>query len=352
MNESARIHKEATVVICHEDVPIDIANRRLRGEDHVMAEIHLPRYREGGVNLVVMAVGGDQIRPYCNPRTGFQTYMEGALLGTSQMYEEERESEGGFIIVTEPSLLDEVSAPGGPVGVTLHLEGSKPLQGRLSMLEIFHRLGVRSLQLAWQARNEAADSIAEPRPGGLSPFGKAMVRRMNDLGMIIDLSHLAPPCVEDVLELTRHPVMASHSNARALHDHPRNLTDEQIKGIAATGGLVGVVFFPLFLGSSPTIERILDHFDYVRDLVGVDHLCVGPDFVDYAPGLILGEAKARGVVASAEFPQDAEDVTKMPNLTAGLLRRGYAEEDIRKILGGNFLRIARQVWGDSILSPS
>jgi len=114
---------------------------------------------------------------------------------------------------------------------------------------------------------------------------------------------------------------------------------------ASTQGLVGVVFYPPFVQKeSPTIEHILDHVEYMRDLVGIDHVGIGPDFVDYAPELILGDVATKGLSVSAQFPKDAENVTKMPNITKGLLARGYKEEEIKKILGGNFLRVLREVW--------
>jgi membrane dipeptidase len=344
MDQADRIHRESILILCHEDVPIDITHRRMNGEKAVMARIHVPRYRQGGVNMVVMAVGGDQIRPFVRPQAGFPTYMEGALHSIVQMYAEERESGGEFFIIASKSDLDRLS-PDGPIGITLHLEGGKPLTGQLSMLEVYYRLGIRSMQLSWYGRNELADSTAEQHPGGLSKFGVEVVKAMNEMGMLVDLSHVAEPSFYDAIETSKHPVVASHSNAKRLTDNPRNLTDEQMKAVASTGGLIGIVFFPSFVRKeSPTIEDILNHVDHVRNLVGVDHIGIGPDFVDYAPDLILGDVLTKGIAITTRFPTEAEDVTKMPNITKGLLRRGYSEGDIRKILGANFLRILKQVF--------
>ncbi len=343
MDQAEKIHRESIVVLCHEDVPIDITHRRMNGEKAVMARIHLPRYKQGGVNMAVMAVGGDWIRPFCRPQAAFPVYMEATLNSIVQMYAEERESNEGFFVITTKSDLDRLR-PGGPVGVVLHIEGAKPLAGQLSMLEIYYRLGIRSMQLSRFDRNEVADSVAEKHPGGLTQFGIEVVKAMNELGMLIDLSHMAEPSFWDTIETSRHPVMASHSNAKALVDHRRNLTDDQIKAIASKGGLVGVVFFPPYVHSGvPTIEHILDQFDYLRDLVGIDYIGIGPDFVDYAPELILGTVPGKTGATDMQFPRDAEDVTKLPNITKGLIRRGYAEEAIRKILGNNMLRVLRQV---------
>lgn len=344
MDQAEKIHRESILILCHEDVPIDITHRRMNGEKAVMARIHLPRYRQGGVNMAVMAVGGDQIRPFVRPQAGFPTYMEGALHSISRMYAEEQEASGGFFIIRSKSDLNRLQ-PDGPVGITLHLEGAKPLAGQLSMLDIYYRLGIRSMQLAWYGRNELADSTAEQNPGGLTRFGAEVVKAMNEMGMLIDLSHVAEPSFYDTIKITRRPVVATHSNAKRLTDNPRNLTDDQIKAVASTNGLVGVVFYPPFVRrDSPTIEHILDHIDYMRDLIGIDHVGVGPDFVDYAPELILGDVATKGLSVSAQFPKDAEDVTKMLNITKGLVARGYKEEEIKKILGGNFLRVLMEVW--------
>lgn len=338
-----RLLQEIGVVLCHEDVPVDVTHRRLNGERNVLANIHLPRYRQAGVSMAVMAAGGDQTRPICRPEAGFPTYMEGALHSLIQLYAEERESEGQIRIVTSVSDLDEIR-PGGPFGMLLHLEGAKPLAGQLSMVEVFYRLGVRSMQLVWYGRNELADSTGEKRPGGLTKFGVSVVKAMNELGMVIDLSHMAEPSFFDVIEASSQPVIASHSNARALVDHPRNLTDEQIKAVAATGGLVGVVFFPTFVKKeAPTLEDILDQIDYLKGLIGIDHIGIGPDFVDYAPELILGNVTAAGADFDWKFPRDAEDVTKIPNLIRGLIERGYSDEEITKIMRDNFFRVLRQV---------
>jgi len=338
------LHQDSIVALCHEDVPVDVAHRRMNGEREVLASVHLPRYRQGGVNLVVMAVGGDQIRPYCQPASGFPVCTFGALYGLNAVYDDVEESRGEFFIIDSVEGLDQLS-PGGPVGLTLHLEGGQPLAGQLSMLKVFYRLGVRSLQFAWYGRNELADSTAEQRPGGLSRFGRDVVKAMNDLGMLIDLSHVAEPCFYDVLETSTQPVIASHSNAKALVSHHRNLTDDQIKAVADTGGLAGVVFYPKFVAETdPSIEDVLDHIDHMTSLAGVDHIAVGPDFVDYAPDLILGNVVSLGQAVEFKFPSGLESVTQMPNLTRGLLQRGYDEEAIKKILGENLLRVLRSVW--------
>ncbi len=158
----------------------------------------------------------------------------------------------------------------------------------------------------------------------------AVVQECNRLGIAIDVSHLAPAGVEDVLELSEDPIIASHSNAFVLCDHPRNLTDAQLTAIAAKGGVIGVTFVNSFLRREQpeltTIDDVLEHLEYMLSLVGEDHIAIGSDFDGCTP------------------PTDLKDTTCYPQITARLQERGYSETTIRKILGGNFMRIFERVW--------
>lgn len=220
----------------------------------------------------------------------------------------------------------------GKVAGALSLEGAEALEGDLAVLRTLYRLGVRALGLTWNWRNQAADGLWEARTGGgLTEFGAALVREANRLGVILDVAHLAPAGVRDVLALSEAPVVASHANARALCNSHRNLTDEQLEGIAASGGLVGVTYVSSFLAQNPqdaSLERVLDHVDYIVKMIGVDHVGLGSDFDGFA-GVLPG----------------LEDVSRLPALTKGLVARGYTDEQVGKILGGNYLRVFRQVVG-------
>ncbi|MBC7260490.1 MAG: membrane dipeptidase, partial [Chloroflexi bacterium] len=221
----------------------------------------------------------------------------------------------------------------GKVAAVVGIEGAESLEGELGLLRMFHRLGVRLLTVAWSRRNEAADGIQEARTGGgLTNFGLKLVEECNRLGIMVDISHLAPAGVRDVLEVSSEPVIASHSNAYALCPHPRNLTDQQLAALAEKGGVVGVTFVPSFIAEDrkeASLEKLLDHIDHIVQVAGVDHVGLGSDFDGFSP----------------PPPAGLEDVTRLPAITSGLLSRGYAEDEIRKILGENFLRIFRQVVG-------
>ncbi len=289
------------------------------------AQVDLPKLRKGGIHVQIFACWVP--RPY--QRAGAAAY---ALRLIETFYREIERSQGRlFLIRTVEDLTrwGEEDAVGG----ILSLEGAEALEGFPETLGAFYRLGVRWLGLTWNYRNAVADGVAVARSrGGLTPFGEDVVRTCEDLGIVVDVSHLAPAGVEDVLALAKNPVVASHSNARALCDHPRNLTDEQIRAIAATGGVIGVTFVPEFLTTdtqNPTLEHVLDHIDHMVRLVGVDHVGIGSDFDG------LGGNPPRGLENAAHYPA----------LRRGLENRGFTSSDIEAIMGGNWLRVLRSVMG-------
>jgi membrane dipeptidase len=213
------------------------------------------------------------------------------------------------------------------------MEGAEGLEGDLGVLRMMYRLGVRWIGMTWNHRNQAADGLFEARTGGgLTKFGVELVREMNRLGMLVDIAHLAPAGVRDVFEVSEAPVIASHANAHAVCPAPRNLSDEQLAGIAATGGLVGATYVPDFItdGEEPaTLDMLVDHVDHMVRVAGVDHVGLGSDFDGF------GDPPPAGL----------EDASCVPNVTARLLERGYTSEDTQKILGGNWLRVIGQVMG-------
>ncbi|MGI5835468.1 MAG: dipeptidase, partial [Chloroflexota bacterium] len=217
--------------------------------------------------------------------------------------------------------------------LVLSMEGAEGLDGDLGALRVFHRLGLRSLGLTWNWRNEAADGVFETRTcGGLTQFGIDLVGECNRLGILVDMAHLAPAGVRDVLEVSEAPVVVTHANCHALWPHFRNLTDSQLEAIAAKGGVVGATAVPAFLGQEESrcpLDPLLDHIDHMVKVMGEDAVGIGLDLDG------VGDNRVEGL----------EDASKMPNLTVGLAERGYSESTIRKILGENFLRVFRQVAG-------
>ncbi len=200
------------------------------------------------------------------------------------------------------------------------------------MLRQFYRLGLRNLGLAWNHRNAACDGVAESRTnGGLTEFGVKVVEECNQLGIILDVSHLSPAGVADVLAVSQRPIIASHSNARALCDHPRNLTDAQMEAIAAQGGVIGVTFVDSFLNRANPQEASLDdivaNIEYMLGVVGPDHVALGSDFDGWT------------------MAQEIKDASCYPLITQKLVERGHTPKVIRQILGENLFRVMRIVMG-------
>lgn len=211
----------------------------------------------------------------------------------------------------------------------ISIEDGAALQGELSVLRMFYRLGVRSICLTWNNRNEIADGAEEESAGGgLTRFGRELVREMNTLGMIIDVSHISEKGFWDVLELTKEPVIASHSNARSICRHRRNLTDDQIRALKKNGGVMGVNLYPFFLNDSgcASIKDVIRHIEFVASLAGMDTIGLGSDF----DGIECTPSGIKGV----------EDIHR---IFEELLRLNYPEDFIKKFAGLNMLRVIEQV---------
>ncbi len=263
----------------------------------------------------------------------------------------------------------------GLISIFLAMENGAPIQKDLSLLRLFYDLGVRYVTLCHSRDNEICDSCSSlsPRWGGLSPFGREAVAEMNRIGMLIDVSHISDASFYDVLEYSSRPVVATHSCCRALADHPRNMSDDMIRALAAAGGVIQINFYPVFLSSEyaseyfaggwpqkgdaiedefiadsadplkrqawygfldeirdnthrPYFARVVDHIDHVVELVGIDHVGIGSDF--------------DGIPVT---PAGLEDVSMVGKIFAEMKRRGYGDAEMEKVASGNFLRVMEAV---------
>lgn len=344
-----KIHRDAVVVDGHDDLMVDVVRRRIAGETDVLRRLHLPKLRRGGVDLLLLTCGGDHSTMFDGADQ--PAWAASALRVIDELQREVGEAQGEVVIVRSRQDLDRLG--GGRIGVVMHFEGGRPLEGQLGMLRNFHRIGLRSLGLVWFLRNALADSCAERRPAGLSHFGAAVVTEAERLGMVLDVAHLSEAGTMDVLDLARGPVVATHANAFVVTAHPRNLSDNVIRRIARSGGVIGLAAFPPFVSARkprPTLDDLLDHADHIARLVGTDHLGLGLDFIDFAPGAFLpyhaAISKAIGLDlghGEAPYPEEISDSGMTPNITRALFRRGYSREDVVKILGANFLRVLSRV---------
>ncbi len=301
----------------------DITQRSDKGH------LDFPRMKEGGVNGQVFAVWvspTDMTLGAGRASLKAGEYRDFALRGADTFDEVCARCADTVAPVRTPDEFRQAIAT-GRIAAILGVEGGHALEGDLENLDRFHERGMRVLTVTWSNSNELGDSSSdENKPhGGLSALGRQAVRRMNELGIIIDVSHSADKTVFDILDTSLSPVIASHSGIRARRDFNRNLTDEQIRALGAHGGVIGVVFLPYFLREpedKATIDDVLDCIDHICQLVGPDYAGLGSDFDGFGgalPGL--------------------EDVTKMDAIGVGLRRRGFADGDIAKITGLNFLRV-------------
>ncbi len=209
------------------------------------------------------------------------------------------------------------------------MEGASPLCGDLKMLEVFYRQGLRAIGLTWNHRNELGDGLGVGSTYGLTPFGREVVLRMNELGMVVDLAHINEAGFWEALELSKDPVIVSHANAKALCNHRRNLNDEQLKAIQAKNGFVGLCFAPSFLNNDASLASIDDavrHVDYLCEQMGPDHVAFGSDY--------------DGI---EQVPRGLETVDRFPDLVERLRGLGYSEENLYKICFGNVLRVYRDI---------
>lgn len=291
------------------------------GQRSSLGHLDVPRMMNGGVTCQVFAVSSERSRTPAYP-------LRTAMLMIDRFYKE-CESIPELVPVKSYQEIIDAKQNGKAAGL-LSIEGADVIEGRIELLGVFHRLGVRMVGLVHSLRNQLADGVADRRTGGrLSELGVQAVEELDRLGIIIDVSHLNEEGFWDVLEHTKNPVIASHSNSRAVCNHPRNMTDEMITALAENNGVMGMNFAPAFVHpTEATLEGVVDHIDHIVDLVGPDHVGLGSDY-DGIPST----------------PRGLEDVTKMPDITRELIKRGYLEEDIKKILGGNHLRLFKTVIG-------
>jgi membrane dipeptidase len=375
--QASSLHRDATVV----DMHCDTISRFMAGEDLTKdlttGHIDIPKLKAGSVDLQVFAA---YVAPPRN-ETEKITAAKRAFDQIDAVHRLVAGSPNDLALVLRPNEIEPLKSL-NKTGILIGIEGGYAIENDLSLLRSFYRSGVRLMTLTHWTRTDWADASGDETPalGGLTPFGEDVVKEMNRLGMIVDVSHVHDETFWDVLRVTTKPVVASHSCARALSNHFRNLSDEMLKALAKNGGLVGINFAPQFLNATLTkkledaasavgkkygltanpgewgtaaadvrtkalaefearkadiaktdgridVKTVVDHIDHVVKVTGsADHVGLGSDYDG------IGEP-----------PRGLENIGKFGAITDELLARGYKETDIRKILGGNFLRMFRAV---------
>lgn len=363
---ASQLHRESIVVDLHIDTP-----QRLLDEEFDMGlraskgHVDIPRMKEGGLDATFMSIYVDMDRYQGEAAT------KRALQLIDTVYSQVQRHPDQLLLATTAADIRDAHQQ-EKIALLMGMEGGTPIADDLRLLRDFYRLGIRYMTLTHSLNNNWADSSTdEPSHNGLTEFGKEVVREMNRLGMLVDLSHVSDKTFYDVLEVSQAPVIASHSSARALSNEPRNMSDDMIRALARNGGVIHVNYFVRFLDQNyadafakvseeygarmdalheqhsdddrafeeargqleeeyhsrmPRVswERILDHMVHIVQLVGVDHVGLGSDF------------------DGAMMPEGMNDASYLPRITSALLEHGYSEIDIQKILGGNTLRVLEE----------
>jgi membrane dipeptidase len=322
------LHREVPLVDGHNDYPWALrdhnAERDLNRLDIrvLQPKIHtdIPRLRQGGV-------GGQFWSVYVPATLQGAAAVRATLEQIDVVHRMVQKYPDTFELATTAGDVERIFKA-GKIASLIGMEGGHAIDSSLATLRMLHGAGARYLTLTHGANAPWADSGTDkPRLGGLSRFGEEVVREMNRLGMLVDLSHTSADTMRDALRVTEAPVIFSHSDARALNDHGRNVPDDVLRLLPENGGIVMVTFVPGFLvrGGKASLADVANHMDHVRTVAGPDHVGIGSDF--------------DGIEA---VPAGLEDVSKYPALTAELLRRGWPVQDVRKALGLNVLRVMRR----------
>jgi membrane dipeptidase len=320
------LHREALVWDNHGCMPFD-EPRRWLGE--------LDRYRRSGVNVAMINIGDGE------------TSLDTCIRMAAEIREFVKSHPDDYILaLTADAILHAQSQ--GKLAVGLDAEGVFSIGNQLSLIDLYYELGVRWMLMVYNRKNLAGYGCHDDVDEGLTPFGREVVRRMDRVGMVKCCSHTGYHTAMDILTGTDRPTIFSHSNPRALLDHPRNITDELIDACAATDGVVCINGVGIFLGNNDaSVATFVNHLDYVVQRVGARHAGIGLDYVFDSDGMNAAlAAHANLWPAGFGYAPGIQFLAPeyLPMVTEQLLCRGYAENDVRALLGGNLLRVARAVW--------
>ena len=362
------LHRDAVVIDTHNDVLSSATMKGLNIENDLSGKTHsdIDRFKKGGIDIQVFSI-------FCDERFGKDTAFKFANIEIDSLHAIVGRNPGKMMMVTNPVQLQQAVSQ-NKIGCMIGVEGGHIIEDNLANLEALYQKGARYLTLTWNNSTSWATSGADETTKkdslafkGLTAFGKQVVRRMNELGMIVDVSHVGEQTFWDVMNTATKPVIASHSCSYSLCPVSRNLKDEQVKAIGKNGGVIHMNFYSGFLDSTfqkrmtgfitahraerdslrmlkwvnyeieeymlakypkeagnlrPPLSVLIDHIDHIVHLIGADHVGIGSDFDG---------------ISSA--PRELKDVTYLPLVTKALKKRGYSKVDIRKILGGNFIRV-------------
>ena len=333
------LHERSVVVDAHSDMLCDVNPKRKQGRKAVIEEDWVPVMRRGGIDIRVVVI-------YIESNRVPEFALKDGLDIAAALHKEVDESPS----ITQITKFEDIerAKKTGKIGFILGMEGAEPIGNDIELLRIFYILGLRMLTLTHVLRNYVADGAhffpqKEGKIGGITDFGVKVIEECNELGIVIDVSHLNDPGFWDALEFTKAPVVASHSNCRTLQNHPRCLTDDQIKAVIDNSGVIGMNSASIFVDNeNPDLEHLLNHLDHIVELGGIEHVGIGFDFCDYVLKYLDAESLAK--LPNVAPVKDLYGDEEVPNFTEALMKRGYSDQDIELILGKNFLRVFKEVW--------
>jgi len=313
----------------------------------VMDDPHyLQWYREGGVTALAPTVGGWE---------GARTTLD-RIASWRHLLSERKD-----LSLVQRAKDIEIARQRGLLGIYLHLQGADPIENNLNLIDVYKALGVGVVQLTYNVRNRVGDGCEERTDTGLSRFGIQLIERLNHAQIIVDCSHTGYRTSLEAVECSSAPVILSHSNAATVHSSARNVPDDLIRAIAKSGGVIGVAGFPAMIAgtTTPSLDQFIAHIDAIASLVGIDHVGLGIDYYWGQAGVASDEAATASYEAAVRagrwssaypppphnYPAGINTPKTLRNLTRRLLERGYSGADVQKILGENWLRVMRSVWG-------
>lgn len=314
----------------HSDILMDVVSKKLMGEENILRKHHIQKLRKGEVFATIFALWLDP-SDKANGRKNALQMLEYA----------EREFEASEDIFKKITKYEEIfeAENKNRVAVILGLESMFHIDNNLHSIYSLYESGIRYGSLTWNEENQLATGIAGDQNRGLTKLGIDAIKIMEELGILLDVSHLNEKSFWDVIKYTRKPIIASHSNAYSLCDHPRNLKDDQIRAIKETDGVIGINGWPDFVDAKqPSVEKLGNHIEYLIELIGIDHVACGFDFCDF-----VKENPPDNFSKVKKATKDFHDARDIQNLFIYLKSRGYKEEDIKKIAYGNLLKLYREV---------
>ena len=310
----------------HSDMFMDVDNRRVAGSRSAIAENHAERLKAGGVTSMIAPLF---INPYKT-----DVLQSKARSMFKNMCAELNDNQDSVVVATCAQDFTKAEQE-GKLGLMLGSEGLCYMGDEVSLIEVFYQMGMREVSLTWNEDNALASGAKGDKNRGLTPAGAQLVRRVEELGMLLDVSHINEKSFWDIAKIVKEPIIASHSNAYALCPHPRNLTDDQFAFLKENGGVVGLNAYPEFVQQEQPLwnmDRLADHMDYMIEKMGIEHVALGFDFADY-----FDEEDAR--------LSDFYSARHIPKLLEIFRRRGYTDADLAKIGHENILRVIRQRMG-------